>query len=206
MQSKLVLGTTGAVGVVGISGATYVVLKKDAPRSTLRELFDGSKGRVLLDAFGDQHDKVWEQLAKEYKDSRTGKAEISEDYVSKTVPTKESLKRYCLEASSRTDVKELESYFEWCSRNSMKTQFNSSSGSKKWNESRQVSDWAESKTTYDKESGDDLLIPTGSGSETISKTQSKAEDFMKWCSKQENIPYVNNDDSTYKKAEKLCLK
>ncbi|CBY92752.1 hypothetical protein HF1_07440 [Mycoplasma haemofelis str. Langford 1] len=206
MPSKLMMGAAGAAGLAGVSGVTYTVLKKDSPRSTLKELFDNSKGRILLDASGDKHDKVWEQLAKEYKDSRSGKVEISEDYVSKTTPTKDSLKRYCLEASSRTDTKELEVYSEWCSRNSLKTQFNSSANGKKWNESTQSSDWTAAKTAYDQESGNDLLIPKTGTSGNIEKNKSKAEDFMAWCPKQSNVPYVNNEDAEYKKAEKLCLK
>ncbi|CBY92598.1 hypothetical protein HF1_05900 [Mycoplasma haemofelis str. Langford 1] len=59
MVNKLALLGASSV-VVGAAGVS-VYKFYDSPKSLkkLKDLFDSTKGRILLDAIGDKHDSVW---------------------------------------------------------------------------------------------------------------------------------------------------
>ncbi|AEW45529.1 hypothetical protein MHC_03345 [Mycoplasma haemocanis str. Illinois] len=204
-MSKYILVLGSSVGVVGVAGVSYWKLSSNQEiKASLKERFKrGVSGRVLLDSVGDKHDSVWGQLAKEYKETykdsvgALGLSDIDKD----------KIKDYCKSNSKSTEEGKFESYVEWCSRNTLRTQFNDKVSNKTWIDSKEQADWKDKATNYPNDNTGNLQIPKSDASSgTIGKSEVTWEKIMNWCAPQTEIPFLNAEDVGYKRAESLCTK
>ncbi|AEW45613.1 hypothetical protein MHC_03765 [Mycoplasma haemocanis str. Illinois] len=204
-KSLLLLGSSvGAAGCAGVAGLAYWK-SVTSGRTSLKDRFNNEvKGRVLLDASGTTHDSVWEELVKEYKAENVKIPFIKG--LSKEDLNKDGLKSRCKEEANLTEEARFDSYVGWCSRNTLKTQFNDAVTGKTWNDSTVVGDWTSKKSGYAEDSNASLQVPDANGSGTIKKTNVTEQKIMDWCSSKSNSPFVNGSDADYKRAEALCTK
>ncbi|AEW45320.1 hypothetical protein MHC_02270 [Mycoplasma haemocanis str. Illinois] len=192
MSSKLVL--IGASSVfVGVAGTSaYALYNNSQNLKKLKDLFDSTKGRILLEAIGDKHDAVWEQIFNEYDKFHHKIPEIK---------SKDELKGYCQKLENSFNVKDLETYSNWCSRNTFSGQVAGSN--KKWNDSKEDSSWESSKTAYSKEATDNFLI-SKNDNQAIAKNALTVKELKEWCFKKSKLPFINDKDKDYLIADKFC--
>ncbi|CBY92542.1 hypothetical protein HF1_05340 [Mycoplasma haemofelis str. Langford 1] len=195
MASKLTLvGIPSAVvGAAGVSA--YSMGDNSKSLKKLKDLFDSTEGRILLDAIGDKHDLVWQQIVKEHGESSSK---------IKGVNSKETLKAYCSRTADSTNSGDLTVYSAWCSRNTFRAQMNSST--KKWNDSEVDTEWEKNKQAYSQESTENFLITKAGTQENIEKASITPQDLRDWCSKRALSPFINTEDKDYLIADKFCFK
>ncbi|AEG73264.1 hypothetical protein MHF_1010 [Mycoplasma haemofelis Ohio2] len=204
-KSLLFLGSAaGATGCAGAAGLVY--WKSTSPEGTsLKDRFNKEiKGRVLLDTDGNSHDAVWDALVSEYT-AENVKVPLIKG-LSKEGLDKARLKARCKEEAKLTEEDRFNSYVGWCSRNTLKTQFNEEVTGKTWNDSKVTGDWTAKKSSYAEDSNSSLQVPSANGSGTINKTSVTEQNIMDWCSSKTDSPFVNGNDADYKRTEALCTK
>ncbi|AEG73215.1 hypothetical protein MHF_0958 [Mycoplasma haemofelis Ohio2] len=206
-KSFVALGSAGAAGCAGAAGVVYwKSSNSEEPSVSLEERFRKEiKGKVLLDVSGSSHDAVWGELVKEYQAAYKDKTDLLG--LSKDGLDKEKFKDYCKRESQVTEEKRFSVYVEWCSRNTLRTQFNDKVANKTWIDSQEEKDWSDKKSKYPQDNSGKLQIPNGGESGSVIE-QSKVtwQQIRDWCSSKVEIPFVNGSDDDYKRAEALCTK
>ncbi|AEG72912.1 hypothetical protein MHF_0640 [Mycoplasma haemofelis Ohio2] len=195
MVNKLALLGASSV-VVGAAGVS-VYKFYDSPKSLkkLKDLFDSTKGRVLLDAIGDKHDSVWTQILAEHSQSNN---KIS------GVDSKEKLKSYCRDTGESVKESDLEIYSSWCSRNTFRTQINTSIPKATWIDSQDSTAWSKNKEDYSKQTSQEVLIPKLNASGDIAKGKLTLEQLRDFCNSKKDEPFLNDQNDIYTKVKRWC--
>ncbi|AEW45580.1 hypothetical protein MHC_03600 [Mycoplasma haemocanis str. Illinois] len=202
-KSLFVFGSS--VGVVGSAGAAGFVYWRSTlgTNVSLKDRFNREvKGRILLDVDGTKHDDVWDALVEEYKADHPNRQDI--EGISKSDIDKTKLKLRCKENSDLKEESKFKSYVEWCSRNTLQTQFNAKGSGKTWITSTVESDWDSKKNSYPENNNDKLQLPQ-TGSTTIAKNQVTSKNIMDWCFTKVNTPFIKEANEDYKRAEAMCV-
>ncbi|AEW45576.1 hypothetical protein MHC_03580 [Mycoplasma haemocanis str. Illinois] len=198
----LALGSVGAVGCATTAGVVY--LKSTNSGITLEEKFRKEiKGKILLDVSSDRHDSVWGELVEEYKKFYKDKVDL--EGLSKDGLDKEKFKAYCRRESQVKEENRFSSYVEWCSRNTLRTQFNDKVDNKSWIDSKEEKDWSDKKNNYPQDNNGNLQIPQESGG-VLQKDKVTWQQIRDWCFSKVDIPFINGQSEDYKRAESLCVK
>ncbi|AEG73219.1 hypothetical protein MHF_0962 [Mycoplasma haemofelis Ohio2] len=195
-KSLWMLGSSA--GVAGCAGTAGLVYWRSTSGSnvSLKDRFNKEvKGRILLDVEGTKHDAVWDALVEEYKGDNSGRPEVD----------KEKLKSRCKSDADLTEESKFSSYVEWCSRNTLQTQFNSKGSGKTWITSTVESDWDTKKNGYAENNDGKLQIPQSGSSTTIAKDKVTSKNIMDWCATKVDTPFIKESDEDYKRAEALCV-
>ncbi|AEG72918.1 hypothetical protein HF1_05960 [Mycoplasma haemofelis str. Langford 1] len=193
MPSKLALLGASSVAVGAAGTSAYALYNNSQNSKKLKDLFDVTKGRILLEVTGDKHDSVWEQILAEH-----GKS----NHKISGVNSKATLKDYCKKLGDSFNAKDLEAYSNWCSRNTLRTQITGSN--KRWNDSLEDSAWEVGKDSYSKETTDNFLITKDGGTQSIAKNALTAKELREWCFNKSELPFINVQDKDYLIADKFC--
>ncbi|CBY92812.1 hypothetical protein HF1_08040 [Mycoplasma haemofelis str. Langford 1] len=198
-MNKAALFSTAGFGVASAGGYGIYSLSQ---RETLAPFLEriNTKERVILEVSTNTHDSVWQAIVEEYK--RNGNIES----VPKTGEVLTSLKEYCKNSKSSTssNPKEFEKYKNYCTRENLITKL--SQLNKTWNISEEKGNWAAAESTYKALKGNEtgLLMPKAPNT-TIAAASVKVEEIIDHCKEISSKPFINRDDSDYKRGEKLCL-
>ncbi|CBY93381.1 hypothetical protein HF1_13730 [Mycoplasma haemofelis str. Langford 1] len=184
-------------------GSYLVFFKKEGNKESLKSLIAKEGKRIILEDNSENHDYIWEEIAKEYKkDNAISVKDISKSNVDKT-----HIKEYCKKTSSLTDVGLLIEYRTLCSRSSLIDQINEDlkSQNKAWLTSKKKSDWDSLKSSYGDDSNSALLIPQkGQESTKVQKAAITNELLMEWCQSVASKPFVSIENEDYKVANFNC--
>ncbi|AEG73167.1 hypothetical protein HF1_08290 [Mycoplasma haemofelis str. Langford 1] len=168
-MNKALLTLGSSVGAAGCAGAAGVAYWKSSstsdPKTNFNERFKKEVvGRVLLDSSGDKHDPIWDQLVKEYKEASSGVLGFSDI-------DRDKIKSYCKSSSESTEEGKFQVYVEWCSRNTLRTQFNEKVENKSWIDSDVEEGWRDKASSYPDSNSGNLQIPkAGAGAGTVEKS------------------------------------